>query len=140
MALLSTDPIDIWIDPATGDIPPTGDLAMSSGVAAVVQGARIRLGLFKGELFCNLDQGVAWLERPGTVPASRAILGQKFDRAKALREFRDALLGTPTSSGVPGITALLKLDVQFDSGSRVMTVTWQASTVFGDTPVDVLKV
>lgn len=139
MALLSTDQIDVAVDPATNDIPAQGDLTMTSGIAAVIQGARIRLRAVAGEWFINLDFGVALYERDG-VPASRAILGQKFNRLKAINEYRDALLGTSTKAGVPGLVELLKLEVAFDGPTRTMTVLWQARTAFGDTPVDTLKI
>lgn len=139
MAILSTDQIDMYVDPLTGDIPPTGDIPMTSGIAAVVQGARIRLRMFKAEWFLNLDQGVPYLEREG-VPAAQAILGQKFNKTKALNAFRDALLGTETTSGVPGIVELLQLNVVFDGRARTMTVIWQARCEFGDTPPDTLVI
>lgn len=140
MALLSTDQIDITLDPVTGDLP-AGDLTMTSGIAAVMQGATIRLRLFAGECFANLDAGVRYLEREG-VTAAQALLGQPFNRAKAIREFRAALLGDPSRNvvGVPGIVSLKMLDVKYDGPSRTMTVTWQAVTEFGDTPLDLISI
>lgn len=138
MALLLTDEIDWKLD-ATGDIPASGDLEFTTGVNAVVQGARIRLRQIAGEWFLNLDQGVRYFERDGVL-ARDAIMGQKFDRAKALREFRRALLGDASLGvvGVPAIVELTKLECDFVSSTRTLTVTWQARTEFGDTPVDVI--
>lgn len=138
MTILSTDEIDIALN-AAGDIPATGDLTMTSGVDAVMQGARIRLRQVAGEIFTNLDQGVRYLERDGVL-ARDAIMGQKFDRAKALREFRRALLGDVSLGvvGVPGIIELTRLECTFVTATRTLTVTWQARTDFGDTPVDVI--
>jgi hypothetical protein len=136
---LTTDEIDIAIDASTGDIPQFGDLSMSVGVPAIVQGARIRMRMYAGEWFLNLALGVAYFARTG-IPAERALLGQKFDRNKTMREFRGVLLGDP-SRGIdplPGILAVPVLDVTFDGKSRTLAVTWQASTHFGDTPIDTL--
>ena len=144
MALpLRTDEIDIAVDPVTGDIPETGDLTMASGITAVMQGARIRLRMFAGEWFLNLAQGVPYLERSdGSVTAAQALFGQKFDRGKTLRAFRDQLLGDSSRGivGVPGIVELLALDVAWNGATRTATVTWKARTAFGDTPLDVLVI
>lgn len=140
MAVLSTDEIDVYTDPVTGDFPPPGqDIGTTTGIGAVIQGARIRLEMTAGEWFLNLDIGVARFERPGVDPA-RVILGRKFDKVRAIREYRNALLGTPSIAGVPGIVELTYLDVSFDNKTRVQTVRWQARTVFGDTPLDTLIV
>jgi hypothetical protein len=138
MAILSTDEID-WKLGADGDIPATGDLEFTTGIDAVMQGARIRLRQVRGEIFTNLDQGVRYFERDG-VAARDAIMGQKFDRAKALREFRRALLGDKSLGvvGVPGIVELTRLECDFVTSTRTLTMTWQARTEFGDTPVDVI--
>jgi hypothetical protein len=144
MALpLLTDPIDVFIDPATGDITPSGSINFTSGIAAVIQGATIRLKMFAGEWFLNLAQGVPYLERAdGTVTRDQALLGQKFDAAKAIRAFRDQLLGSPERgiAGVPGILSLTQLDVSFDDPTRTLTITWQAKTAFGDTNLNTLTV
>jgi hypothetical protein len=129
--MLSTDPIDLLLDPSTGDLVVQADLALSSGLGAVVQAARIRMAMIAGEWFLDLDAGLPYFERDG-VDASRAIFGQRFDQDKALRAFRDALEGTP------GVVAIAQLDVAFDVRSRAMTVTWRATTSFGDTPIDTL--
>lgn len=143
MTLLITDKVDIKVNPLTWDIPAQGNLTMTSGVDAVVQGATIRLKMAAGEWFLNLAQGVPWIARPdGSVTQDQAILGSKFDRAKAIRAFRDQLLGNAGAgiAGVPGIVALPVLDVAFDGPSRTLTVTWRASTAFGDTDLNTLPI
>lgn len=138
MALLITDEIDWELDPVTGDFPPPGqNIGASSGIAAVVQGARIRLLLTAGEWFLNLDRGVARFLRDGVDP-SRVILGSKFNAARAQREYRTALLGGNGIEGVPGLLSLVQLDVTFDNVTRTQNVVWQGRTSFGDTPVDTL--
>ncbi len=138
MSILITDEIDWLLDPATGDFP-LGDITMSRGIAAVLQGARIRLRMVAGEWFRNLDAGVRLFERDG-VTAAQALIGQKFSRIKAIREFRRALVGDRALNvaGVPGIIAVPILDAS--ALGRVLSITWQAQTAFGDTPVDRLTV
>ena len=134
---LSTDPIDIALDPITGKLPPTGDLVMSTGIAAVAQGALIRIRMVAGEWFANLDAGVRWIARDGVTP-DQAILGQKYDAAKAIGEIRRVLLGDATTPGVPGVLdAAVSCD--FEPSTRQSTITWSLSTAFGDTPPDTLS-
>lgn len=134
MAILSTDIICSALDPTTGDLQiVNGRRVLASGLTAVVQGVRRRIQVIAGEWFLDLDFGVRWFERVG-VPASAAIFGQKFDQSKCDAEIRKAILATP------GITSIVKLDVSFNGSNRGVTITWQAKTTFGDTPLDVLAV
>jgi hypothetical protein len=89
------------------------------------------MSMIAGEWFLDLDAGVPYFERDG-VPASKAIFGQKYDQAKALRAFRAALESTP------GVVAITQLTVMFNAASRALAVTWRATTTFGDTPIDTL--
>lgn len=124
-ALLETDPIDILLD-EDGDLVLDGDgLHFVSGLAAVVQGIRFRLGLFRGEWFLNLDVGVPWYDE---------VLGEHFDEAHVRQLVADAINDTP------GVKEITELTVKFDNKTRLITVTWAATTLFGDTPSDTLKV
>lgn len=140
-APLSTDPIDWYINPLTGDLPPTGNIQYTTGLTAVLQAAYIRLRMFAGEWFANLDAGVRYLERDG-VTAAQALLGQKFNKGKACREIRDNLIGNPSRNITPiaGIVELLVCDAAFNTSTRVMTITWQARTQFGDTPLNLITI
>jgi len=130
--MLSADPVDLPLDPATGDLTFTnGRLVLTTGVPAVIQGARIRMQTIAGEWFLDLDTGVPYFERDG-VPAAKAILGQKFSVAKASAAFRKQIFDTP------GVTAVTALNVSFDGPTRALNVNWQAETAFGDTPADSL--
>lgn len=143
MLPLITDEIDVAVNPATGDIPAFGDLSGVTGIAAVVQGASIRLRMVAGEWFLNLAQGVRYLVRPdGSVTQAQALLGSKFDPLKAIQEFRDNLLGSPERgiTGVPGLLDVPVLNADFDNLTRVLTVTWQASTAFGNTQLQTLAI
>ena len=131
MTRLSTDPIDLQLDPATGDLAVGGGLALSRGLAGVVQAARIGMQLIAGEWFLDLDLGVPWFERDG-VPAARAIFGQKFNEAKLTRELGAVLAQTPS------IVSVTQLTVKFSAATRAVTVVWSARTSFGDTPIDTL--
>ncbi len=133
MALLSTDPIDILLG-ADGDLDlSSGGLEWSRGIAGVAQGCRIAMQAVKGEWFLNLDDGISYYEND-VVPASRAILGQRFDEIKALAEYRTALLG------VPGVGKVLALVVDYNSETRALSVSWQVKTEFGDTVAGSLEV
>lgn len=140
MSVLITDPITVLLDPVTGDLP-NGPLVEATGFAAATQGAKVRLSICAGECFTNLDQGVRYRQRPG-VPASLALLGQKFSRPKALNEFRVNLLGDAPRGilPIPGIVSLPGLGVTFNVDTREMPVTFQATFEFGDTPADTLTV
>lgn len=134
MAILSTDPIDIPLDPITGDLVITnGRLVPTTGIAAVIQGVRRRIQMIAGEWFLDLDYGVRWFERAG-VPAASAIFGQKFDQSKCDIELRRAILATP------GVTSVIKMDISYSSTTRALSVAWQARCTFGDTPVDTIAI
>ena len=133
--LLSTDPLDLAIDPVSGDLvfAANGDLTLSSGTAGVVQACRIAMQLVAGEWFMDLDAGIPLFERDG-VPASKALLGQKFNKVKARDAFYNAL------SAVPGVVAIVSLTVDFTDvlPPRTLNVAWTVQTAFGDTPSDSL--
>lgn len=131
--MLSADLIDIPIDPSSGDIVLTGGkIIMTSGVPAVVQGARIRMQMIAGEWFLDLDAGVPYFERVGVL-ATKALFGQKYDQSKNERAYRAALVATP---GV--LQPINSLNVSFIGTTRATTVTWSAKTAFGDTASDTL--
>lgn len=140
MSVLITDPITVLLDSVTGDLPD-GPLVEATGFAAATQGAKVRLSICAGECFSNLDQGVRYRQRPG-VPASLALLGQKFSRPKALNEFRINLLGDPARGilPIPGLVSLPGLGVAFNVNTREMRVSFQGTLQFGDTPLDTLTV
>lgn len=128
--MLEGDSIDMLLT-AAGDIDLSQGLRFSSGLSGVTQAIKVRLALFRGEWFMNLDAGVPYLEREG-VPASDAIIGQKFSEARARTAIRDAILATPGVSAVPSVS------VAFNGTTRTATITWKATTVFGDTPASAL--
>jgi hypothetical protein len=132
MALLETDPIDWELDTTTHDLVITTDLAWVSGTEAVAQGCKCVVGMIEGEWFADLDEGVPYLEREG-VPASRALLGQKFNPEKARAAMRPELLS------VPGVVGINYINPTFDRATREMTISFEVDTEFGDTVADSLN-
>lgn len=128
---LETDPKDFKLD-ANGDLDIGDDVSFVSGLDAVVQSTKLAMSLIRGELRSDLDAGIPYLERDN-VPAEDAILGQKFDEARVLTIFREALLE------VPDVTEIIELNVSL-SATRTLTVSWRTRTVFGDTDLDTLEV
>lgn len=123
---LITDPIDLLIGADNDLVLEDGDLQFSKGVDAVVQQCRVALQMFQGEWFLNLDIGI---------PYWQSILGEKPKVAiEAARIFMRRELEL-----VDGVDEVLKLDVTYISASRSLSVTWQVSTIFGDTPEDEIE-
>lgn len=131
MALLSTDPIDWYLDPTAHDLIIDTDLSWTTGVQAVVQGIKIALAMIKGEWFADLDEGVPYLERDG-VESAEVLLGQKFNIERARAAMRPVILS------VPGVKSLISLDPSFNRQTRVVTIRFVVDTVFGDTVTDLL--
>lgn len=131
--MLETDRLDLLLDD-DGDLAlgVDFDLQFSTGLAAVAQACRIALLLVRGEWFADLGLGVPYFEREG-VTAAEALMGQKFNKAKATSAFREAL------EGVDGVVSVVSIAVTFNSVTREMTVTWVVRTEFGDTPADSLS-
>lgn len=121
---LETDPMDVALDTDGDILIDEQGLHFVSGIPAVVQGVRIRLLLFFSEWFLNQDVGVPYFEELiGDASKQPGV----EDRARAA--FAAAILDTP------GVVSITQLDVVSDKQARVMTVTWQASCAFGDTPI-----
>jgi hypothetical protein len=112
---LANEPIDFKLD-ADGDL--VVPIQFVSGLEAVAQGIRVRLKLFRGEWFLNLDEGVPYFED---------LLGRKFDRARAREIIRTELLKSP------GVVEITSLTADFDGQTRALSVDWAVRTEFGDT-------
>ncbi len=110
------------------ELDADGDLIIpmnyTRGLTAVAQGIRIRIQMFKGEWFLNLDEGVPYLENDSVLEAD-ALLGQRFDQAKALSAFRRVIAATPY------VQSILALGVAFDGSTRSMTVEWRVKSALG---------
>jgi hypothetical protein len=115
--------VDFQLD-ENGDLDIVSDLVFTTGLRAVAQGIRLRLQMFFGEWFQNLDLGIPYLERPGTT-AAQAILGQKYNQLKTKTIFRKAI------ADAPGVDEILYLNVDFNRATRVLSVDWKVQTSFG---------
>lgn len=116
--MLLTDPIDLLLDDDGDLVVEGGDLVLSSGLPGAAQGIRIRVLTFRGEWFLDLDDGVPYFQE---------ILGHKFEETRAREAFREAIAAAPGVVEVPSIT------LDFNRGTRVLTISWTARTEFGDT-------
>lgn len=123
MGLLVTDPIDVLLTDGDLDLS-SGGLTWSRGLTGVAQAIRVRIQMFKGEWFLNLDEGVPYYED---------LLGQRYNEATVRKAFRAAIMATP------GVLALDTFTTIFDAATRTVTVSWVATTTFGDTPPDSLE-
>lgn len=131
---LSTDKIDFLIDPVTNDLDVSGGrLHFSTGLQAVAQGVGIRVRMIRGEWFLNLLFGVPYLQGK-TVTKDEALLGEKFDRAKAAAAFRAVI------AAAPGVIDVLLADVKFNPSNRKASLSWRVRCAFGDTETQTVTV
>lgn len=123
---LLTDPIDLLLDSNNDLVFKDGDLVFSTGIDAVVQQCRIAMQMFQGEWFLNLDAGLPYWE---------SILGQKPKVAIQAAQIyirRELEL-------VDGVVDITKLEVTYVRESRMLKITWQVDTEFGETPADTIE-
>jgi len=103
-------------------VTPVGDLDFSQGSRTFVSGKdyiaqkiRQRLGFFKGEWYKDVTLGVPWLQdvliKSPSLEVVRSVV-------------RNAILA------VPGVTSVPQCYVNFDTPTRVATITFTA--VYGD--------
>lgn len=121
--MLETDPID-WLRDADGHL--VIPMQHATGAIGTGQNVQLRLRMIKGEWFMDQDVGPPWLPGNG-VSEDEAILGQKFNPARARAAVVEALDGTP------GLGSITSIEIAFDSTTRGMSITVEATTLFGDT-------
>lgn len=108
---------DIALDTITQDLAVSNfDLGLVVDVDRVVQQIKIRLQFFLGEWFLNTTRGIPYFEQ---------VLIKGADRAIVEGLFREQIESTPNVSAVDELT------LAFDGGTRLLTVTFRASTDFG---------
>lgn len=133
MALASTDNVARKLT-ADGDLDiSAGRSQFLAGVDGFVAGVNARLRMTRGSWFRDRTRGMPYVENDH-VRSIDAILGQPYDEAKARAAYTAAI------SETPGFGKLLRLEVAFNATTRRLTVSWQARTQFGDTPVVVEEV
>jgi hypothetical protein len=126
---LETDPQDLLLDEDGDLVIGASGASFVSGIDAIVQGIQFRLRMWLGEWFLNQDIGIPYFEEligdasktPGVEDRARAVFGA-------------AILDTP------GVLTILRLDVTIDRSTRKMTVSCQAKTAYGNTPVVQIEV
>lgn len=122
--MLETEPRDLLLDDRN-DLVMDVDLDWSRGLPGVMQECRIKMQMFKGEWFLNLDVGVDYWGR---------ILGQK--RALAIAAAGAAF--TEVLLSVEDVIKVTKMEIQYSGNTRALTITWRVLCKFGETPIDTL--
>lgn len=107
---------------ADGDLYIGADLAFVSGLAAVAQELKLRLTLFLGEWYKNVDDGVDWNE----------LLGVKTDIDRIYSIFRSVMLSSY------GVTGIVSLEVTHDEERNYQIVYEVTSNVDEETLSDSL--
>ena len=103
-----------------------GDYAINRFVsesAATIQAVATRLRLFKGEWFLNLESGVPWYQRVFIKPA-RLNEVDKIIRNKITQ--------------TEGVDQLTSFDLRFDRDTRKLSVSFSATTIYGDEFEDII--
>lgn len=119
-----TPGVDFLLD-IDGDLDlSSGDLRFTTGLQAVAQGIWIRIQMFKGEWFLNLEEGIPYLPND-TVSEADALLGGKFSELRARAAFRKAI------AAAPGVQTIDSLAVTFSAATRIMRVDFKVTTVAG---------
>ena len=101
-----------------------GDMTIGQFVdesPATIQAVATILKTFQGEWFLDTRYGIAYFQEIFRKPAD-------INRAQLL--IKEAILG------VEGVSGLNSFDATFDSNTRKMTITFEATTSFGDTFTD----
>jgi len=123
-APLETDPQDVELA-ADGDIRlDEHGLHFVSGLQAIEQAIRFRVLMFFGEWFLNKSIGVPWFEE---------LIGDASKRPGVENRARAALAAAILD--VPGVVAILQLNVGVDRSTRKLTATCQVRAAYGDTGI-----
>jgi len=108
--------MDIALD-STGDIEVVnGETRLVEGLEAIQQHLTIRLRLFRGEWFLNLEVGVPYFE---------SVLKKNPDPVELDDVFKVAILQTP------GVEILFEFSVDFQPGLRKLRIDFAADTTEG---------
>lgn len=109
---------DLKIDRTTGDVVLDGaDLALVSDGESIAQAVRARLRLFLGEWFADLSVGV---------PYFQSILVKNPNLVTVRAAIRQAIEQTP------GIAEIASFSMTFDAGTRVLSVSFSATSDTGE--------
>lgn len=123
----STDPI-VFARDARGNLEIP--LRKASGLEAVGILLRAALLTWRDEYFLDRSYGTPYIETSdGYVPASDAILGQPYDRARVEKIIRSVV------AKVAYVTAVSQVTSAYDGASRALSIAVVARTEFGDLTV-----
>lgn len=79
---LSPDGVDYLLgDDGDLFVPANGRVPLSSGIQAIAQGAQIRFGVWRGEWFADVQQGIPYLQNVFVTGVSNLSLTPVFRRA-----------------------------------------------------------
>lgn len=110
---------DLLIGGETNDLVVTmGDLSLCTGSSAIAQDVLQQLQVFLGEWFLNTSLGLPWLQQI-------LVKQPNIDVIDGL--IQNAILA------VDGIDQLITYNYTFDSPSRTLSITFQATTYNGQT-------
>lgn len=115
MARLESDPVDFLLDDSHDLTIVNGDIVFSTGLAAVQQEIKITLKTVLGEVFTDLDKGIDYFG---------SVFG-KASNAKVQTIFTEAL------TAIPSVTGIKRVNVSLDSVTRIRSVEYEVTTLFG---------
>lgn len=109
---------DLKVDTTTGDLVLDGaDLALVADGESIAQAVRANLRLFLGEWFADLSVGVPWFQ---------SILVKNPNLVTVRAAIRKAIQDTP------GIAEIVSFSMTFDAGTRVLSVSFSATSDTGE--------
>ena len=108
--------LDLALNAKTHDIALNGDVMFIDDVERVAQQIKIQLLTFLGEWFLDVTHGVPYLEYV-------LVKNPNFTLIREL--FREQILK------VDGVSNLVSLDIDFESATRKMLLSYEAETEYG---------
>lgn len=108
--------LDLALNAKTHDIVLNGDVMFIDDVERVAQQIKIQLLTFLGEWFLDVTHGVPYLEYV-------LVKNPNFTLIREL--FREQILK------VDGVSNLVSLDIDFESATRKMLLSYEAETEYG---------
>ena len=123
MPTLASDPRDLLLD-ANSDIVIDSDASFARGLSGITQDCRTACKLAAEEWFLNLDVGVDYLN----ILRQRPAIGIINARTSFTRELL----------AVQDVLRVAQLDLEYDSDTRTLLVTFSVTTSLGDTEPDTL--
>lgn len=108
--------LDLALNVKTHDIALNGDVMFIDDVERVAQQIKIQLLTFLGEWFLDVTHGVPYLEYV-------LVKNPNFTLIREL--FREQILK------VDGVSNLVSIDIDFESATRKMLLSYEAETEYG---------